>query len=141
MLVVIWVLNNIIAYRLPTACRGVPSENYPYQTTNDFEKLLDLENVENTTMITAPILLVFRMHIGPTKFLENGTLNAEIDMNGRLRTGSTGLDWDDYAKIEKANAIDKDDVDKEEDPRERNRRLKREKQHQKRAAKAKTRLA
>ncbi len=140
MLVAIRALNNITAHKLLTARRGVLSNSYRHQTTNDFEKLLDLEGKENTSMITAPILLVLRMHIGPTRFLEDGALNAEFDADGRLRIGSTGLDLDDSAVAE-AIAMVEDDKDEEKDPREKNRQLKREKQHQKRAAKAKTRVA
>ncbi len=140
MLVAIRALNNITAHRLLTARRGVPSDSYRHQTTNDFEKLLDPEGKENTSMITAPILLVLRMHIGLTRFLEDGAPIAEFDADERLRTRSTGLDWDDSA-VGKAIAAVEDDEDEEEDPREKNRRLKREKQRQKRAAKAKTRVA
>ncbi len=139
-LVAIRALNNITAHRLLTARRGVPSDSYRHQTTNDFEKLLDLEGKKNTSMITASILLVLRMHIGPTRFLEDGAPNAEFDANGRLCTGSTSLDWDDNAVAE-AIATVEDNEDEEEDPREKNRQLKRKKQHQKRAAKAKTRVA
>ncbi len=91
-------------------------------------------------MITAPILLVFRMHIGPTRFLEVNVPNAEFDADGRLRIGSTGLDWDDNAVAEAIAAVEHN-KDKEVDLREKNRWLKREKQHQKWAAKAKTRVA
>ncbi len=43
MLVAIWAPNNITAHRLLTAHHGVPSDSYRHQTTNDFEKLLDLK--------------------------------------------------------------------------------------------------
>ncbi len=90
MLVAIRALNNITAHSLLIARHRVPLDSYHPQTTNDFEKLLDLEGKENTSMITAPILLVLHMHIGPTRFLEDGAPNAEFDADGRLRTGSTG---------------------------------------------------
>lgn len=79
-------------------------------------------------MITAPILLVIHMHIGPTSLLKDGGPNAKFDADGRLRTGFTGLAWDDNAKIEKAITVDKNDEDEEEDSWEKNRQLKREKQ-------------
>ncbi len=88
----IWALNNITAHKLLTAYRGMPSDSYRHQTTNDFEKLLDLEGKEKTSMITAPILLVLHMHSGPTRFLEDAAPNAEFDTDGRFRIGSTG--WD-----------------------------------------------
>ncbi len=130
MLVAIRALNNITVHRLLTACCGVPSDSYRYQITNDFAKLLDLEGKENNSMITAPILLVLRIHIGPTRFLEDSAPNAEFDADGRLRIGSTSLDWDDSVVAEAIAAVE-DDKDEEEDPREKNRRLKREKQRQK----------
>ncbi len=91
-------------------------------------------------MITAPILLVLHMHIGPTHFLKDSALNAEFNADRRLHTGSTGLDWDDSAVAEAIAAV-KDNKDEDEDPREKNRRLKKEKQCQKQAAKAKTCVA
>ncbi len=105
MLVVIRALNNVTTHRLLTARHGVPSDSYCHQTTNNFEKLLDLEGKENTSVITAPILLVLHMYIEPAKFLENGAFNAEFDADGRLRTGSTGLDWDDSPVAEAIAAV------------------------------------
>ncbi len=70
-------------------------------------------------MITAPILLVLRMHIGPTRFLEDGAPNAEFDADGKLRTWSTGLDWDDSAVPEAIAAVE-DNKNEEEDPQEKN---------------------
>lgn len=64
MIVALWALNNITAHRLLTACCRVPLDSYQYQITNNFKKLLDLKGEENTSMITVPILLVFRIHIG-----------------------------------------------------------------------------
>ncbi len=66
-------------------------------------------------MITAPIFLVLYMHIGPTRFLEDGAPNTEFDADERLHIGSTGLDWDDCAKIAEAIAADEDDKDEKED--------------------------
>ncbi len=119
MLVAIWALNNITAHRLLTAHREVLSDRYRHQTTNDFEKFLDLESKKNTLMITALIFLILSMHIGPTRFLEDGALNAEFDADRRLHTGSTGLDWDDSAVAEAIAAVENDKD--EEDPREKNR--------------------
>ncbi len=130
MFVAIWALNNITAHRLLTTCSGVPSDSYRHQISINFEKFIDLESKNNTSMIIAPILLVFRMHIGPTRFIKNSALNAEFDPDGRLRTGSTGLYWDD-STVAEAIATIEDDKDEEEDRRKKNKRLKREKQHQK----------
>ncbi len=137
MFVALWGLNNIIAHRLLTAHYGVPLDNYRHQITNDFEKLLTLEGAENTLMITALIALVLRMHIEPTRLLEDSAPNVEFDAEGRFRLGSTGLDRDEKGKIERTIIVDEDDEDKE-DPRKKNRQLKRKKQRQKRVVKAKT---
>ncbi len=110
MLVVIWALKNITAHRLLTTCHGMPSDSYRHQTTNNFKKLLDLEGKENTWIITAPILLVLYMHIEPMRFLDNGTPNTKFHADGRLCTGSTGLDWDDSIVAE-AIAVVEDNKD------------------------------
>ncbi len=126
MLIVLWGLNNIIAYMLLTTHRGVPFDSYHHQTSNNFEKLPPFKGTENTLMITAPILLVFHMHIGATRLIEDGAPNTEFDAEERLYPGSIGLDWDERGEIEKTIAIDKDNKN-EEDPWEKNRQLKREK--------------
>ncbi len=130
MLVALHSLNNITAYRLIIICRRVLSDNYRHQITNDFEKLLVLKDVENTSMITAPILLVLRRHIGLTRLLKNSAFHAEFDAEGRLCPESTSLDWNERSKIERAIAADKDEED-EKNPWEKNKQLKREKQRQK----------
>ncbi len=84
--------SDVTAYRLLTTCHGMSSDSYHHQSINNFEKLLDLENAENTSMIIAPILLVLHIHIGPTWFLEGGVPNAKFDVDKRLYIGSTGLD-------------------------------------------------
>lgn len=67
-------------------------------------------------MITVLILLVFSMHIKSTKLLEDSTPNAKFNADEKLRLGSTGLDWDDSAQIEKAIATNKDNKDKKRLP-------------------------
>lgn len=89
-------------------------------------------------MITALIFLVPCMHIKPTKLIENSAPNAKFDSDKKLCSKSTGLYWDNNTKIEEAIIPNKDDKNKEKDPQERNKQLKREKQCQKQAAKAKT---
>lgn len=117
------------------------SNSYRYQTINNFEKLLDLESKENILIIITLIFLVLYMHIELTKLSEDGAFNAKFDVDRKLCIGSTGLDWDNSTKIKEVIATDKNDEDKEEDPWEKNRWLKKEKQYLKRVAKAKTRLA
>ena len=139
LLIAIWFLNNITAYRLLTICCRVPSDSYCFQITYNFEKLLDQKGMKNISMITILILLIFCMHIGPTRFLEDGVPNAKFDANKRLRLDSTNLDWDDSAKIEETIVADKDNKNEKKDLWEKNRQLKRQKQRQKQATKAKTR--
>ena len=76
------------------------------------------------------------MHIVPTRLLEDGITTANYDLKGKLCEGSQGLDWGDDKEIIEAVADVKDDKDKVEDPREKNRRLKREKMRQKHLSKA-----
>lgn len=138
MLIALQRLNNITADRLLTARHGVLSDNYSYQTTNNFEKLLTLKSTKNTSMIIIPILLVFCMHIGPTRLLEDGAPNAEFDAKKKLRLGFIGLDQDEKGEIERAITTDEDNKN-EEDPQKKKKQLKRKKQRQKQVAKAKTR--
>lgn len=70
----------------------MPSDNYYYQTTNNFKKLLKQEGAENTLMITIQILLVICMHIWPSKHLEDGASNTEFNGNKKLRIRSTSSD-------------------------------------------------
>ena len=115
MLIVFRALNNIIAYKLLTACRRVPLDHYYYQTTIDFKKLLKQEDVKNISKIATPILLTIGMHIGSTRFLELGFPNAKYDLESKLREGCTDRDWGDNGEIEEAIAADNDENNDEED--------------------------
>lgn len=66
-------------------------------------------------MIATSILLAIRMHIGPTRFLENDVFNAKYDSKERLRRECIDLNWDDNAKLEKDLAVDDDDKEEIED--------------------------
>ena len=127
MFIAIWALNNITAHNLLTVHHRVPLDSYRNQTINDFKKPLNQKGVKNTMMITGPIFLIFCMHIGPTRLLEDSASNAKFDADGRLRLGSTNLDWDDSAKIMEAIAGDKDNEDEKKDHQEKNKGLKRQK--------------
>lgn len=70
----------------------MPLDSYRYQTTNNFEKFSKQESVENTTIIATPIILVIRIHIEPTRLLEDGTSNVNHDLEEKLCGGCTGLD-------------------------------------------------
>lgn len=141
MLVAIQVFKNITVHRLLITRHEVPLDSYHHQITNDFEKLLNQEGAKNSWMIFVPIFLVFCMHIRPTRLLKSGAPNTKFDVDGRLRTRSISLDWDDSAKIQEVITMEKDNKDKKKDFREKNKQLKREKQYQKQVAKAKTCLA
>ena len=69
----------------------MPLDSYRYQTTNNFEKLLDQKGMENIMIITTSIFLVFCMYIRPTRFLKDGAPNAKFDVDKILHPGSTGL--------------------------------------------------
>lgn len=77
MLVTLSALNNIIAHRLLNIYCEVLSDSYYYQMTNNFEKLLEQEDKENTIKIKTPIFVVIKMHIKLTSFLKNSTLSAK----------------------------------------------------------------
>lgn len=114
------------------------SDSYRHQSTSNFKKLLDQEGVKNILIITIPIFLIFYMHIGLTRLWKNNTPNTKFDADEKLRSESTGLEWDDSTKIKKAILANKDDENQEEDLRKRNRQQKRQKQCQKQIAKVKT---
>lgn len=60
------------------------------------------------------------MHNGPTKLLENNTYYANLDIDGRFHLRSTGLDYNNNAKIEEAIIANKDNKNKEENFRKKN---------------------
>lgn len=72
-------------YWLFNAHVGIPSDYYYYQTTNNFKKLIGQEDVEIISPIIILILLAIRMHVQPTEFLENSTLNVEFDIDRIIR--------------------------------------------------------
>lgn len=83
-IIVIWAVNNFTIYKILTTHVRISSNNYRYQTINDFEKLLAKEDNENTAIITAPILISIYMHIGPSGFLKDGVLEVVYDINQRI---------------------------------------------------------
>ena len=91
MLIAFWVLNNITAYTLVTACCGVPLDYDRHQTTNNFEKLLKQEDTKNILKVVTPILLTIGMHIGLTRLLEVGLPNAKYDSEEKLHKEYTGV--------------------------------------------------
>lgn len=65
-------------YRIFNTCIEILSDSFYYYTTKIIEKLIDKERIDNINIISSLILVAFRMHIGPTKFLENGVPNIEF---------------------------------------------------------------
>lgn len=99
------------------------------------DKLLKEQGNENTAKIATPVLLVIKMHIGPTRLLEDSAPTAEYDSKRRLLGGIEGVDWGDDREIEEALAAVDEDSDEEETSREKKKRLKKEKMRQKRLSK------
>ncbi len=66
-------------------------DHYQHQITNDFKKLLELEDVENSSKVFILIFLTIGMHIGLTRLLEVHPPNAEYDLEWRLCEGYIGV--------------------------------------------------
>ena len=84
MFVAIRAFNNIITYKLLTACFEVLSDHYQHQIINKFEKLLEQKDEKNILKLTSPIFLTIGMYIGPTRLLEVDLLNAKYYLDGRF---------------------------------------------------------
>ncbi len=104
------------------------SDYYQHQTTNNFEKLLKQEDVENTSKVATPIFLTIGMYIRLTRFLEVSPPNAEYNSEGKLREGCTGVDCGDKGEIEEVMTVGNDKNDDDENLRDKTRRLRKEKQ-------------
>ena len=64
--------------------------------------------------IVIPILLVIKMHIGPTKLLKDDVVTIDYDSEKKLCGRFQSLDWGDNRKIEKAVAGTENKKDKVE---------------------------
>lgn len=80
-MITIRAIHNLIAYKLLNTYIGVLPKTYCHQTINNFKKLLDLDSVENTSLIIIPILVVICMQIGLILFLENWTPNVSYNLD------------------------------------------------------------
>ncbi len=118
MLIAIQVLNNITTHRLLTSYCWVLLDYYYYQNTNNFEKILEQKDTENTLKMAIPICLTIGMYIGLTRLLEVGLLNIDYNLKKRLREKYTGINWDNERKIEEAIAASNNKDDDDEDPRD-----------------------
>lgn len=115
MFIALWALNNITIHKILHTCCGILSDNFWHQTTNNFDKLFKEDDNKNTTKITIPILLVIKIYIGPTRLLEDCTITANNNLEGRLYGESQSLDWGDDREIEEAITDAKDNKDKAKD--------------------------
>lgn len=79
MLVALQALNNIITHRILFAHCGILSNSFQHQITDNFNKLIKQDGNKNTVKIATPILLVIKMHIGPTRLLEDGAIIVNYD--------------------------------------------------------------
>lgn len=89
--------------------------------------MVDYESEKNIAKIDIPIFLVIKIHIRPTRFLENRASNTKYDLKKRLCKQFKSIDWGNNQKIEKAIAIAKDNKDNAEDFWKKNRKVKKEK--------------
>lgn len=96
---------------------GVSFDSYRHHTTNNFERLIEKEGLEITSIIITPILTIIGMHIKQTRFLKPGAPEVVFDTDKRILDGLVivegiyaklifgrylGLDWGDYCKLEAA---------------------------------------
>ena len=60
-------------------------DGYKHHIVNNFKKLLKEKNgLENTSVITTPILIKIEIHIGLTEFLDNNILNVMISLKKKI---------------------------------------------------------
>lgn len=88
------------------------SNHFWHQTTGNFDKLIEQDSKKNTTKIANLSFLVIKMHIEPTKLLENSSATINYDLEGKLCKKSWDLDLGDNKKIEEAVTTAKDNKDK-----------------------------
>lgn len=101
---------------------------YCYQTTNNFERLLEQKDAKNISKVAILIFLTIGMLIRLTRLLEDCLPNAKYDSKKKFRKRCTNVDYDNDGKIEEAMTADNDKEDDKKNPWEKNRQLKKEKQ-------------
>ena len=78
-------INYFTAHKILNAYIGVASDGYKHHIINNSKKLLkEKDGLENTSVITTLILLRIGMHIGSTKFLDDGALDVVFSPDGRI---------------------------------------------------------
>lgn len=97
------------------------SDDYRYQSTNDFEKLLEQEGIKNISKVATLILLTIGMYISPTRLLKVNPPNVEYDLEERLHEGCIGVDWSDEGEIAVVMAVGNNKVNDDKDPQEKTR--------------------
>lgn len=141
MLIAFWALNNITAQKILYVYYGRLLDNFWYQTTGNFDKLIEQDSNKNTARIVTSIFLIIKIHIGLTKLFENSSITINYNSKGRLYRKSQSLDWGDDRKIEETVADAEDNENKAKNPWKKNKKQKKEKMRQKHLSKAKKKLA
>lgn len=111
-------LNNITAQRILYTCYGILSNNFWYQTTSNFDKLLEQKDNENTAKITILIFITIKMHIKSTKLLDDSAATVNYESEEKLYKWFKGLDWDNRKEVDKVVDVAKNNEDKAKDLRE-----------------------
>lgn len=132
-IIAIQAINNFTVHRLLNPRAGVMSDTFCYHTTNNWEKLIDQEDEENTASIATPILTTICMYIRSTRFLEKRRPEIEYNADGAICGRCSGLDWRNNHEEEVAKeTINKDDDD--ETLKQKARQIRKEKKRVKRNA-------
>lgn len=86
-IIAIQIIKNFTAYKIFNAYVGVFFDSYKHQTTNNFERLLEAEGVENNFIIMTPILIRIYIYIGPNGFLEDSALEVVFSIDRKIQKG------------------------------------------------------
>ena len=91
-IIAIWAIYYFTAHKILNAHLIVVFNGYKHHTTNNFEKLLkEKDTLENTSMITTPILVRIGMPIQSTGFLDNGAPDVVFSSDRKIQERSVQL--------------------------------------------------
>lgn len=99
MLVTIQTLNNIIVYKLFYACCKKLSDLYRYHRISNLENQFNQESRENTTQINNSIIIIIKIYIRLSKFLEKTLFPTKYDLKKRTYREFQALDWGNNKEI------------------------------------------
>ena len=92
-------INYFTAHRILNIRIGVASNGYKHYKTNNFEKLLkEKDGSENTSIITTPIWVKIKIHIGSSGFLDNGAPDVMFSPNGKIQKESVQLLFKEFVQ-------------------------------------------